>query len=221
MTAKSARAAVDGWNAAHPIGTPVLYYSYAYAPPFATRTRSAAELRIGNVPAIFLEGRPGFIHLPHVHPCDDSHRPLVTRALTLRQPWATAITAGPKDGENRGRYIFTPPEGGLWTAIHAGVASPDWSDLISVRRLWRESPEVHRLSHGAVVGVVRFLPPDGPGQSSGPWTDWRDSAQWWYPRAEAFPIAEAVTCKGSQGLWTLPPDVAEAVRVQLPSMAAA
>jgi len=136
----------------------------------------------------------------------------VARALTVRQPWAHALAHGPKDGENRSRRIFTPPAEGVWVALHTGKAGSSHADRFEVQAWWPQYRWWREIC-GAVIAVVRFLPPHPP--HTGSTSPWRDPGQWWYPRAEVIPLREPVPAKGALGLWTMPPDVADAVRAQL------
>ena len=88
------------------------------------------------------------------------------RALTLQQPYASAIAVGPKRVENRtvGRRI--PPQG-LWVGLHAGktLYRPEsahgrlaawWNEELSEwrRELWPDAPSVEALPFGAMLGVM-------------------------------------------------------------------
>lgn len=60
----------ESWNAAHPIGTRVRYWSIyppiPSVPPLDTTTRSEAwELGDGSV-VVLIEGRTGGVHLSHI-----------------------------------------------------------------------------------------------------------------------------------------------------------
>jgi hypothetical protein len=88
----------------------------------------------------------------------------VTRipCLSLQQPYATALVAGTKDGENRPRRIFKVPPGGMWVAVHAsakdygkGKAEQEHVREI-VRRKWPGLPAGNLLARGAIIGAVRF-----------------------------------------------------------------
>ena len=122
-------------------------------------------------------------------------------ALTVRQPFASAIVFGSKDVENRS-----------WAAsyrgrllIHAGLgedAAPD--------EAWAADEE-HGSPRGLIIGHVRLLD----------CTRLRTDSSWAMPGAVhwllACPVAlrEPVPCKGRQGLWTVPDDAAAAVLAQL------
>lgn len=110
-------------------------------------------------------------------PLDEEHREVlsslcpmgtyVRSALTLLQPYASAIAFGPKRVENRPwrKHI---PAGGLWIGLHAGrelYGSQDNAELLL--RGWRtgvleegphwpEAPEVDALPRGLLLGAMRI-----------------------------------------------------------------
>ena len=147
------------------------------------------------------------------------------RALTIWQPYASAIAFGDKRVENRTQPLAYR---GL-LAIHAGLAV-EWgaSDKAwiaagltpykagSERAAWTAS-----LALGAVVAVAEMTGchRDGNcylhGHPSGICSPWAVHFQWHYQLAEVRPLAEPVPCKGARGLWTLPEEVESAVRAQL------
>ena len=209
---KAARALVDAWNTKYPPGSPVLYYSDSYARPALNATCGPAHLQYG-APVVRLLDRSGHFYLSHIHPTTPDGAPIVTRAFTVYQPWAAALVHAFKDGENRRRRIFTPPVGGMFVAVHAGLGLMD-EDVC--RDFWPECPPRNELPTGVVVGVVRFLPPDDPHMGS--YSDWRDRSQVWYPRGEYVALDDPVRCGGRQGLWTLPEGIVGAVQRQLPGI---
>ena len=101
-------------------------------------------------------------------------------ALTVLQPFASAIARFGKDVENR---TWLPgarlPVGG-WLAIHAGMC--DYPGAFS-------------------DAAAKACPWAVPGME-----------QWRFGRVFALP--EPVPCKGAQGLWRVPDDVAARVRAQ-------
>jgi hypothetical protein len=153
------------------------------------------------------------------------------RALTIRQPWATALMWGGKDVENRPRPIRYR---GL-LLIHAGLAHPDWAEhqqaevlagqkfgWLATRRV--SASEVARArfwpEHTGALGVIlgtlmvtgcHHARVDGEGSCS----PWAQDGQWHWQVAAAQPFERAVPCRGRLGLWRLPEDVEKAVREQL------
>jgi hypothetical protein len=140
------------------------------------------------------------------------------RALTIRQPWASAIVHGPKRVENRKRR---PPQKAIGQrfAIHAGAAVPSLQLLLQVQELWPELPWPFlpsQLDLGSVIGVATlegvvpaseaFFIPQHRGWVTGPWC-------WMLEGVESIP--EPVPCRGQLGLWTLPDDVETRVLGQL------
>ena len=75
--------------------------------------------------------------------------PAGTRALTIKQPWASLIIEGHKDIENRG--WFTNHRGLL--IIHAGL-KVERAELAQHRHLLRNPDE---LPHGCLLGTVELV----------------------------------------------------------------
>lgn len=152
------------------------------------------------------------------------------RALSIKQPWASAIASGPKRVENREwmtpAWIF-----GKTIALHAS-ASPDWqaperawtaAGIAPYRRGARHAPWLASLTLGTVVAVAvisechppyRICNPGGPESVCSPWAVW---GQCHWVLDGVRPLAEPVPCRGALGLWRLPGDVEEAVRKQMES----
>lgn len=134
------------------------------------------------------------------------------KALTVQQPYASAIIIGPKTGENR---TWTPSlkqlAPGDWVAIHAGAAlyrgakRPHFTEGYTKETppLWRECPAFDKLPRGAVIGVARlraFLTHD---LDPNPW--YVGPVVWEFDRRIALP--SPMPCKGALGLWALPTDI--------------
>jgi hypothetical protein len=151
------------------------------------------------------------------------------KALTVWQPWPTAIMWGGKDVENRPRK--TNYRGRLW--VHAGLHHPDWGDYLTVRALsgeifgWTDT----RRASADQLARVRFYPEHtgalgvilGSVEVTGChyWAKgccssrWGQADQWHWQVVNPQPLAEPVPCKGMLGLWTIPEDIESAARAQL------
>ena len=158
--------------------------------------------------------------------------------LTILQPWASLIVAGPKRVENR---TWAPSESQLrpgdYIAIHAGkkVDLAQWFGAWGVQREGRLEGKLPLLDaldvlprladkraqkaselaylesacpYGAIVGVARF---DGIDRAlrAETWPWYVGPCGWRLTNVVAI---EPVPCRGAQGLWTLPGDVLVAVR---------
>jgi hypothetical protein len=151
------------------------------------------------------------------------------RALTVRQPFATALIWGGKDVENRPRR--TNYRGTLW--IHAGLHHPDWGNYLEVRGLsgeifgWTDTRRAsadqlerarRRTQHTGALGVilgsvdVAGCHEGGDNECCPPWGH---AGVWHWMIANPQPLPEPVPCKGALGLWRLPEDIEKAVRAQL------
>lgn len=125
------------------------------------------------------------------------------KALTICQPWAWAIVHGAKRVENR----TWPTRYRGWLAIHAGKSKAWLCDDLP-----DGTPVPTDLVFGAVVGVAWLddvVRPDACGDDPfafGPWC-WR--------LTKVSPLVEPVPCRGAQGLWDLPDDIAAEVRTKI------
>jgi hypothetical protein len=159
------------------------------------------------------------------------------RALTLIQPWAWAFGHAGKWIENR---TWTPPTWliGEPLAIHAGK-KVDVEAVADLRFDGHSVPEMHKIDRGAIVVVARLIgwvrwppewrPPRSPADeallSRTPEEEFFGVApsrarlalksQWWAgPVGWIFEDVVAippVPILGSQGLWAVPPAVADVV----------
>ncbi len=142
--------------------------------------------------------------------------PRPTRALTLHQPWATLITAGPKNVENRGWALRS---GGFpqVLAIHAGQTEATLSGEIAeiADQLWprwrRQAPRGAFVGAIEVVACVEFDAGAGGRLEGNPWAFgpicWLRGRHWILER----PIPH----RGAMSAWNIPPDVADAIAAGL------
>lgn len=145
------------------------------------------------------------------------------RALTLIQPWATAIIHLGKDVENRGRGPWRTIEIGERIAIHAG-AKFDKDDAWGLQReIGEEADELvrHPMHQRALIGTIEIacvvtvepaislvagdIRGDHEAGCRALDSRWRSRQATTLiglrnPRALATPIA----CKGALGLWRVP-----------------
>lgn len=83
---------------------------------------------------------------------------VVHSALTLLQPYASAIAIGQKRVENR-PWRRTIGQDGSWFALHAGRGDyPRADDLVEEWRepggIWRDAPDLAAMPRGALLGVM-------------------------------------------------------------------
>lgn len=151
-------------------------------------------------------------------------------ALTVLQPFATAIVWWGKPVENRGWLPGTRLPVGSWLAIHAGARDYPGCDEDDFRvwiagfadplpeklerrangAVWAARGYATSLPHSAIVGVGRVGGFDDrpPG-----WSGWAHPEQHHWRFDAVVPFVAPVACKGAQGLWTVPDDVAVTCRV--------
>lgn len=98
----------------------------------------------------------------------------VAGALTVLEPYASAIARGPKRIENRS-WSRSLSDGGMWVGLHAGKQLYDNAGLLlqvwrrpsaehhlwPEQPLWSEAPRVDQLHRGVLLGVmhVRIILP--------------------------------------------------------------
>ncbi|GLX06719.1 hypothetical protein Misp03_36460 [Microbispora sp. NBRC 16548] len=72
---RRAMTTVDAWNAEHPIGTAVRYWTgFREGPGKISNTRTVAQLIAGQSPVVWVEGEGSCISLTHVEPVDEELR---------------------------------------------------------------------------------------------------------------------------------------------------
>ena len=146
--------------------------------------------------------------------------PAPLRALSLWQPVATLLVAGVIRSETR---PWRPKQLGL-LALHAGKSRDGrvWAEGRHHRKALDElGLSFGELPFGAVVGVAELWDL----QHTDRWEPRSAHRDWLYmdfPRGlwvwrlrDAQLLREPVPTPGRQSTWTLPPDVAAAVRAQL------
>lgn len=88
--------------------------------------------------------------------------PWVTHAITVKQPFASAIIAGKKSVENRkwGLPAMPADGSGVWIAVHAApVGIPDWEYrklLGALRHSWPQMPSLDQLPLLAILGLIHI-----------------------------------------------------------------
>lgn len=129
------------------------------------------------------------------------------RALTVRQPWASAIMWDGKSIENRStNWAY---RGRL--AIHAGSRF----DRLAVEDVFRRSQRYYLgCLQSMLLGTVDLVDVHPAGVGCG-----EPCGKWGMPSTEAGPMFHLVLvnpvactpipCKGQLGLWTLPDEIAE------------
>jgi len=132
------------------------------------------------------------------------------KAVTLHQPWASAIIAGVKRWENRSwipRELRT--ESIVWLGIHAGKGTDIAADLDLLREEWPGMPEGDWPR--GLLGFARF---DGAGHiSSFPDAQadpWAIGPNVWHI-SQVLRLDQPIPMKGAQGVWTMD----EQVRIPL------
>jgi len=118
------------------------------------------------------------------------------KAITLTQPWATAVILGLKPWETRSwRTTYRGP-----LAIHAGVTMPRYAREFAGEQALRGVIPVH-LPRGSVLGIVQLVA-CVPARDAEP-DEWGDYSPgrfaWKFEDIDAF--EEPIPAKGALGLW--------------------
>lgn len=132
-----------------------------------------------------------------------------TRALTVRQPWADAITHGGKPVENR---TWPVPRGlvGVRLLIHAGGGTDPLAQFALPAGTDRSGWPGTR---SAVISVL-----DLSGchfETEGCCARWGQPQVFHWELTNVVPLDRPVPCAGRLGLWVPPQDVLAAVEAQL------
>ena len=134
------------------------------------------------------------------------------KALTLWQPMAWAISDFIKRIENRS---WKPPKGLKDFAIHAGNHyEKDHAEQIR-KAFGVEVPAREEITRGAIVAVVRLagvIHEDDDSLGTG---DLWFSGPYGWILSPVYKVPRPVRCKGMQGLWRVPDEVAKQVKEQL------
>lgn len=144
-------------------------------------------------------------------------------ALTVLQPFATAIVSWGKPVENRSWAPGGRLPIGSWLAIHAGARDYPGADDEDFRNwigglAYHHAPPTQRfhrgylgaLPHGAIVGVARVA---GFSDRHVGWSPWAHPEQQHWRFDAVVPFDAPLPCKGAQGLWVVPEDVAADARL--------
>ncbi|MFF8432423.1 ASCH domain-containing protein [Streptomyces sp. NPDC016566] len=130
----------------------------------------------------------------------------MTRALTIRQPYAAAIAHADKRVENR-----------TWPTSYRGAVLIHASQSIH-RRGGRMVASVVRglqLDLGAVLAVARLVDCHDSASEKTPCTPWSIAGQFHHVLDEVTPLPLPVPWPGAQGLWVPPTELLEKVCMQL------
>ena len=123
------------------------------------------------------------------------------KALTVRQPWCEAILRHGKDVENR--HHAWGHRGLL--AVHAGQQMD--RDATDRLRAMLGDRLAMRFPLGSIVGVVQVIGSHRtrPGCCTSSWA--KPGARAHILLGNPRPLRELVPCRGTLGLWTVPPEI--------------
>lgn len=130
--------------------------------------------------------------------------PIVYYALSVHQPWATAIVLGFKPIENRDWAPWAKIIGKR-TFIHSTKVRPELADCAAVSKLTGvPQSEVLQWPTGSVVGSVAVIgcitDPQNLSPAAQAW--WAGPRAWLLEKPKA--MVEPLPMKGAQGLWPVP-----------------
>jgi hypothetical protein len=134
------------------------------------------------------------------------------KALSIKQPWVWAILNVGKDVENR---TWTSNHRG-WLALHAsGKPMPATDDDFPGRI---RCPDLKSLHYSAICGVARVVDIRPTSRSKWFWRPGDGRVNYGWVLEDVTPLPEPIACKGTLGLWTVPPKVRRAIQRQLPKL---
>ncbi len=143
-------------------------------------------------------------------------------ALTVRQPWASAIVDGRKTVENR--TWFTPRRGVI--AIHAGAAldTRPRGNMAALNSAWGDR-RGEDFDRGVILGTARLIDCHLQGDDrcecdGNPWAEWsfrelvqKPTVHWILTEARAF--VTPIRAKGALQLWQPDPSVAHLIELAI------
>ncbi|MER5511532.1 hypothetical protein ABT052_40405 [Streptomyces sp. NPDC002766] len=133
------------------------------------------------------------------------------RALTIRQPWAAAVSYADKRVENR-----------VWPTTYRGPVLIHASRTVD-RRCGPLVTAVVRglqLDLGAVLAAARIVDCHDSADETTPCSPWSTPGQYHHVLDEVTALPLPIPWQGAQGLWTPPTVLIEQVRQQLSAKAA-
>ena len=144
----------------------------------------------------------------------DAQRPQITRALTVRQPWAWAIAAGIKKCENRS--WGTSHRG--WFAIHSASTMADAVEGARCAEIAGAcggvaAPPTELLVRSAIIAVVFLEEVFAPDKALD--DAWAQPGCFHWLLRDARPLKEPVQCLGQRDLWRPSDEVLAAIHSQL------
>jgi hypothetical protein len=127
----------------------------------------------------------------------------MTRALTIRQPWAAAITFADKRVENR-----------VWPSSYRGPVLIHAGTTLDRRHGPMAAAVVRglQLDMGAVLAVARITDCH---EDDGECTPWSATGHFHHVLDEVTALPLPIPWTGAQGLWVPPPPLLDKVREQL------
>jgi activating signal cointegrator 1 len=130
------------------------------------------------------------------------------RALSLTQPWATAIIIGVKQIETRSWYTSHR----RCIAIHAAKGFPGWAkEFAATEHTLGRLPG--RFPRGAIIGLATIQDVRRTEALRGSisalerlYGDY-DAGRWGWVLTDIRALPEPITCKGALGLWAVPQEI--------------
>lgn len=116
------------------------------------------------------------------------------KALTVRNPWAWAIIHAGKRIENRTRR--THFRGRFY--IHAGIAVPDWRDVIGCESRVGHRIDGMQFTSGALIGTAELVDCVYSDRLVAPWGE---SYAWHWILDNVRPLKRPIPARGQLGLW--------------------
>merc|ERR1712192_21798 len=138
---------------------------------------------------------------------------LSAKAITVKQPFSSAIVLGFKTVENRSWKLSLPPSGGRWMAVHAGASQATGVEyephLRALEAVWPHM-KLQRLPTSKILGFFRVCRVVEANSALGQRLSARDAQAkgpycWLIDRVIKLDSPHAAT--GQRGLFALPSDL--------------
>ena len=130
------------------------------------------------------------------------------RALTFTRPWGWAILNAGKDVENRRQQLHN--HRGV-IAIHVGKLIDDGMVLPPGIKL----PDAAYENEGMIIGTAELVDVIARADLPAKRSKWYNNAPYAYVLRNPRLLRTPLKCRGSQGLWNVPPEVARRFRYQI------
>lgn len=144
---------------------------------------------------------------------------VVERALSVKQPAASAIMSGAKNIENRTAEIPKTLEFPFWAAIHASKTPIPKKHMKQWETAFRTAGIMSLFDHkntprGVIIGLAKFVEDLDVDQNDG-FSNWSETGKRGWRIQQVIELPEHIPILGKQTLfWKLPDEIKSNIRKQ-------